>query len=148
MLEARQEFWLWSKEKIIKNDSITWGEKKNIKNGLLKSILPPFVIPTVQNLSFCQVPEKSELCKKMLSFKKKKKTAENISKFQKWQLGLEVGGLQLKMPYHVLKLSSVGGKKPKRCFCKVSHSVLSKKKRKKKCTVQNRAESIKWRQSY
>lgn len=33
--------------------------EKNIKNGLLKSILPPFVIPTVQNLSFCQVPEKS-----------------------------------------------------------------------------------------
>lgn len=147
MLEARQEFWLWSKEKIIKNDSITWGEKKNIKNGLLKSILPPFVIPTVQNLSFCQVPEKSELCKKNAVIQKKQKTAENISKFQKWQLGLEVGGLQLKMPYHVLKLSSVGGKKPKRCFCKVSHSVLSKKK-KKKCTVQNRAESIKWRQSY
>ncbi len=37
--------------------------EKNIKNGLQK-ILPPFVIPTVQNLSFCQVPKKkSELYK-------------------------------------------------------------------------------------
>lgn len=57
----------------------------------------------------------------MLPFKN---TAENISKFQKWQLGLEVGGLQLKMPYHVLKLSSVGEKKTKKGAFAKSLSLL------------------------
>lgn len=82
---------------------------KNLKWPLGKSFLPPFVVPTVLNLSFCQVPQKDAVIQNRK--KTTKKNTAHISKFQKRQLGLEVGSLQFKMPYHVLKLSSVGEKK-------------------------------------
>lgn len=125
MLEAHQEFWLWSKEKKM---TIAWGEKKYFKKMAFKKILPPFVIPTVQNLSFCQVLRKTKKKVSYIKILPFKKSAENISKCQKWQLGLEVGGLQLKTPYHVLKLCSIRKKKsPKRCFEKVSQFVWVEK---------------------
>lgn len=108
--------------------------EKNRKNGLQKC-LPPFVIPTVQNLSFCQVPKKwviQNCCRS--------KTLQSI--FKKWQLGLEVVGLQLKMPYHVLKLSSVEKRKKKVLLQSESQFVWVKK-----YTVQNGSESITWWQS-
>lgn len=46
-----------------KNIFQKWPSKK-------KKILPPFVIPTVQNLSMCQVPKKLSYTK-MLPFKNK-----------------------------------------------------------------------------
>lgn len=57
-LKHYKNFGYGARKKWIKNDSITWGGKNIFKNGLQK-ILPPFVIPTVQN--FCQVPKKSVL---------------------------------------------------------------------------------------
>lgn len=59
---------------------------------------------------------------------------------------MEVGGLQLKMPYHVLKLSSVGkkSKKEKKVLLQSESQFVWLKK----CTVQNGAKNIKWRQSY
>lgn len=75
-----------------------------------KKNLPPFVLPTVLNLSSSQ--------------KKKKKKVKNTMTFGKsfkndsWDW--KFGGLLLKMPYHVLKLSSVRGggykKAKKLCF--------------------------------
>lgn len=64
-------------------------------------------IPTVLNLSLVSSSWKSEQLKKAIIKKKTKKV-------QKWQLGLEVGGLQCKTPYHVLKLSSTDWKKGKK----------------------------------
>ena len=59
------------------------GEKKiKIKMAFKKkNILPPFVIPTVQNLSMCQVPKKISYIK-MLPFK-------NSLKNDSWDWKLE-----------------------------------------------------------
>lgn len=69
-----------------------WPSKKKQKN------LPPFVFPTVHNLSSSQKEKKK--VKKMMTFGKSLKNDSWDWKF---------GGLLLKMPYHVLKLSSVRG---------------------------------------
>lgn len=136
MLEAQQEFWLWSKEKMNKK----WfyhmrGTKIFFKNGLQKKkILPPFVIPTVQNLSMCQVPKKLSYTKK-LPFKNKNDS---------WDWKLEA--CSWKCHTMCWNWAALGGKKSpkKRCFHKVSHSLFVGKK----CKVQNEAKSIEWRQSY
>lgn len=84
-------------------------DKKNfLKNGLQKN-LPPFVLPTVLNLSSSQ--KKKKKVKNTMTFGKSFKNDSWDWKF---------GGLLLKMPYHVLKLSSVRGggykKAKKLCF--------------------------------
>lgn len=113
----------WSTTRILamkqgkndKNDSITWGENTYFfKNGLLKRIRPPFVIYTVQTWS---LPSfwKSQWCDIAVIQQKKKKKKKNC------RVTAETGswGLQPKMPYHVLKLSSVGEKAKKDAFVKV-----------------------------
>lgn len=74
-----------------------------------KKNLPPFVFPTVLNLSSSQ--KKKKKVKNTMTFGKSFKNDSWDWKF---------GGLLLKMPYHVLKLSSVRGggykKAKKLCF--------------------------------
>lgn len=55
------------------------GGKKNIKKWPSKKFFHPFVIPTVQNLSFCQVPQKSEQCKKSAAVQKTLQSFKNDS---------------------------------------------------------------------
>lgn len=69
--------------------------EKSIKNFLLRGILPPCCCRCPELL-----PSSKTSCKKVLSCKQKCK---------KWR---RLEDLHLKIPYHVLKLSSVaGGKK-------------------------------------
>lgn len=95
-----------------------------------KKNLPPFVLPTVLNLSSSQ--KKKKKVKNTMTFGKSFKNDSWDWKF---------GGLLLKMPYHVLKLGDI--KKPKNCaFCKVSFFSF------KKALSKNRVKRTECRQSY
>lgn len=135
-LKHNKNFGYGARKKWIKNDSITWGEQKYFSKMAFKKkkILPPFVIPTVQNLSMCQVPKKLSYTKK-LPFKNKNDS---------WDWKLEA--CSWKCHTMCWNWAALGGKKSpkKRCFHKVSHSLFVGKK----CKVQNEAKSIEWRQSY
>lgn len=114
ILEALQEFWLWWEENMNRK-MILLNEGKREKiyflNGLQKC-LSPIVSSHCPKLVLLPSSKKKKIHTKMLLFKN---IAENIQKLG--QLGQDVVGLQLKTPYHVLKLSSIG-KSKKGAFAK------------------------------
>lgn len=146
-LKLSKNFGNGAQKKIIKKwlNQMIGGKKekkrKKEKRPFEKFCSSTFLFPLSWS---CQVQEKS--CREKLENSKSKTKKEP----QKWQLGLEVGGLQCKTPYHVLKLSSTdwgwgegGGKKG---------AVLQSKSQfvwvEKKCRVHKWAESFEWGQSY
>ena len=105
-----------------------------------------FVSPTLKNLSCCQVPDKNGRVKSSaVQNRAKKAEKKQAAVGKKKKLIVKVGGLQLEMPYHVLKLCSIRGKCPKKAAY-VCHRLFrgkkKKKKKKKRCIVQYRVVKV------
>lgn len=115
MLEALQEFWLWSKEKMNKKWFYYMRGRKNIFKKWPSKNSSTFVIPTVQN--FCQVPKK----KKWVILKNAaiQKHCREYFKNDSWDWKLEACSWKR----HTMCWNwAAWGKKPKRCFHKASRS--------------------------